>query len=159
MQNYQILMILIFLRIMLHYIETSLINDKQKQDKSHLYYIVIYFQDCCLTLSWIKRLSIDEQMIPFSARRAMRQYVSSKTKPVEFKFVLAAQNGLVLDFVIYMGADTVPTDEKVFYGLGEAIIRHLVVFPLLTHRFSTDIPIPDYLSSRIIFLTGTVMSS
>ncbi|GFY20193.1 piggyBac transposable element-derived protein 3 [Trichonephila clavipes] len=61
-----------------------------------------------------------------------------KPNPVGLKiFVLAAPDGLVLDFLIYTGADTVLVEDKQLYGLA----------------------ILDYLVSRNIYLTGTVMTN
>ncbi|GFY66308.1 hypothetical protein TNIN_376541 [Trichonephila inaurata madagascariensis] len=50
-----------------------------------------------------------------------------QTKPCRIKkFALAAPDGLVLDFLIYTGADTVPVEDKQLYGLGGAVVKHLV---------------------------------
>ncbi|XP_054724349.1 piggyBac transposable element-derived protein 2-like [Uloborus diversus] len=154
------------LRNTLHFVDKSFINDEQKKDKLHLVRPIINcFRDCCLTLPRTKCLSIDEQMIPFSGRCAMRQYVPSKPNPVGLKnFINAAQDGLVLDFLIYTGADTVSTNDKISYGLGGAVVKHLVatvpttsVTHLFTDRYFTGIPILDYLRIRNISLTGTIM--
>lgn len=116
------------LRSTLHFVDKSLINDGQKQDKLQLVRPIInYLRNCCQTLPRKRCLSVYKQMIPFSDRCTMRQYAPSNPNPLGLKtFVLAAQDGLVLDFVIYTVADTVPTDEKTLYGLGGATVKHLV---------------------------------
>ncbi|GFR30747.1 piggyBac transposable element-derived protein 3 [Trichonephila clavata] len=83
--------------------------------------ILYVFRNACLTLPRTECLSIDEQMMPFSDRCPMRQYLLSKPNPVGLKkFVLGAPDGLVLDFLIYTGADIVPVEDKQLYGLGGA---------------------------------------
>ncbi|GFQ77286.1 piggyBac transposable element-derived protein 3 [Trichonephila clavata] len=66
-------------------------------------------------------------MMPFSGRCPVRQYLLSKPNPVGLKiFLLGAPDGLVLDFLIYTGADTIPVEDKQLYGLGGAVVKHLV---------------------------------
>ncbi|GFQ70871.1 piggyBac transposable element-derived protein 3 [Trichonephila clavata] len=75
--------------------------------------ILEVFRNACLKLPRTECLSIDEQMMPFSGRGPMRQYLPSKPNPVGLKkkFVLAAPDGLVWIFLIYTGADTVPVED------------------------------------------------
>ncbi|GFR33507.1 piggyBac transposable element-derived protein 3 [Trichonephila clavata] len=71
-----------------------------------------------------------------------------------------------LDFLIYTGGDTVPVEDKQLYGFGGAIAKHLVgtiptekVTHLFTDRYFTGLAILDYVLSRNVYLTGTVMTN
>lgn len=56
--------------------------------------------------------SLDEQMIPFSGKCIMKQYVRNKPRPVGLKnFVITDSDGLMFDFIIYQG-------EKLIYLTG-----------------------------------------
>ncbi|GFR23315.1 piggyBac transposable element-derived protein 3 [Trichonephila clavata] len=74
--------------------------------------ILEVFRNACLKLPRTECLSIDEQMMPFSGRCPMTQYLPSKPNPVELKKIaLAAPDGLVWIFLIYTGADAVPVED------------------------------------------------
>lgn len=121
----------------------------------------------CHTLPRSKHMSIDEQMIPFSGRCEYRQYVPSKPNPLGLKnFVLAARDGLVLDFEIYVGKDTVPQKVMQNLGLGAGIVQTLCRTidsncVLYTDRFFTSLKLAEHLnqSDKKIYLTGTVMKN
>ncbi|GFY10012.1 piggyBac transposable element-derived protein 3 [Trichonephila clavipes] len=160
------------LRNTLHFVDKNNMTESQKRDKLFLVRPILeVFRNACLTLPRTECLSIDEQMMPraraFSGRCPMRQYLPSKPNPVGLKiFVLAAPDGLVLDFLIYTGADTVLVEDKQLYGLGGAVVKHLVgtiptakVTHIFTDRYFTGLAILDYLVSRNIYLTGTVMTN
>ncbi|KAI5742008.1 hypothetical protein M8J77_002108 [Diaphorina citri] len=67
----------------------------------------------CLQLVRLNRLSIDEQIIPFQGKSQIKQYVKGKPNPIGLKnFVLADENGLVLDFHIYQGKGTYRVFQK-----------------------------------------------
>ncbi|GFY24935.1 piggyBac transposable element-derived protein 3 [Trichonephila clavipes] len=62
--------------------------------------------------------------------------------------------------------DTVLVEDKQLYGLGEAVVKHMVstiptakVTHIFTNRYFAGIAILDYLVSRNIYLTGTVMTN
>ncbi|GBP74845.1 Chimeric ERCC6-PGBD3 protein [Eumeta japonica] len=87
--------------------------------------IITKVQEKCYTLPRSKHLSIDEQMIPFSGRCEYRQYIPSKPNPLGLKnFVLAARDGVVLDFEIYVGSNTLPPQDMADLGLGARIVRN-----------------------------------
>lgn len=80
----------------------------------------------CHSLPRSLHMSIDEQMVPFALRCYFRQYVSSKPNPLGLKnFMLAAKDGLVLDFEIYVGSNTVPQEDIAHLGLGAGIVKLL----------------------------------
>ncbi|KAG0410160.1 hypothetical protein HPB47_012722 [Ixodes persulcatus] len=116
------------LRSHLHFVYSAVPTDEQKQDKLFLVRpILSAFSSACLALPRTRKLAVDEQMILFSGRCAMRQYLPSKPNPLGLKnFVLAAPDGLVLDYVIYTGKNTVPEEDIKTYGLGGAVVKRLV---------------------------------
>ncbi|GFY38232.1 piggyBac transposable element-derived protein 3 [Trichonephila inaurata madagascariensis] len=82
------------------------------------------------------------------------------------KFALAVPDGLVLDFLIYTEAGIVPVEDKQLYGLGGAVVKHMVgtiptakITHLCTDRYFTGRAILDYLVSRNVYLIGTVMTN
>lgn len=102
-------------------------------------------------------------MSPFSGSCAFRQYLPSKPNPLGLKnFVLASPDGLVLDFLVYTGKDTVHADDTKSYGLGGAVVKKLATtitndnVDVFTDRYFTGLRIVDYLLERKVFLTGTV---
>ncbi|GFS55705.1 piggyBac transposable element-derived protein 3 [Nephila pilipes] len=140
----------------LHFVDKNNITESQKRDKLFLVCPILeVFRNACLTLLRTECLSIDEQIMPFSGRCPMRQYLPSKPNPVGLKyFVLAAPDGLVLDFLVYTGTDTVPVEDKQLYGLEGAVVKRLVgtiptakVTHLFTDRYFTGLAILDYLVS------------
>uniref|UniRef100_A0A6P7G3H5 PiggyBac transposable element-derived protein 3-like n=1 Tax=Diabrotica virgifera virgifera TaxID=50390 RepID=A0A6P7G3H5_DIAVI len=69
--------------------------------------------------------SIDEQMIPFLGRCALRQYVKNKPRPVGLKnFILSKSDGTVLDFEIYHETSTNLRNKEL--ELGPSVILKLV---------------------------------
>ncbi|KAG0428104.1 hypothetical protein HPB47_024903, partial [Ixodes persulcatus] len=100
--------------------------------------------------------------------RGMRQYLPSKPKPLGLEhFVLASPDGLVLDYVIYTGKNTVLEEDIKMYGLGGAVVKKLVVpldaedIPtfLFADRYLTGIIVIEHLAENNLFLTGTVVAN
>lgn len=121
----------------------------------------------CRSLPKPHHISLDEQMIPFAGRCGFRQYVPSKPNPLGLKnFVMAAWDGLVLDFHIYTGKGTVCEEDMKELGLGAGIVKLLSkTVPrdgkhvIYTDRFFTSIKSAEYLLSIGIHQTGTVMKN
>ncbi|XP_049316508.1 piggyBac transposable element-derived protein 3 isoform X9 [Bactrocera dorsalis] len=119
----------------------------------------------CHKLSRSKHMSIDEQIISFSGRCEFRQYVPSKPNSLGLKnFILAARDGLVLDFEIYVGKNTLPQEVVKSLGLGAGMVEKLCrtivnSCVLYTDRFFTSLKLAELLLQKNngIFLSGTVM--
>lgn len=96
----------------------------------------------CHTLPRPAHNSIDEQMMPFTGRCRHRQFVLNKPNPVGLKnFVLAARDGLVIDFHIYVGKGTVSDGDMKQFGLGASVVKLLC----------RTLPNPPALSILIVF--------
>jgi Transposase IS4 len=117
----------------------------------------------CLKQTRPPSVSIDEQMIPFSGACTLRQFVPNKPNPVGLKnFVCASQQGLVMDFVVYQGANSfapVPLDSKL--GVAGSVVAHLaqtlpVGSQIYCDRYFTSLSLAEYMLSKDIYITGTV---
>lgn len=121
----------------------------------------------CLTLPRSTHLSIDEQMIPFAGRCQFSCFVPSKPNPLGLKnFVLAASDGLILDYLIYTGKGTVSEDSMKTLGLGCSIVKQLCqTVPqnsnhvIYADRFFSSVKCADTLLQRNTYFTGTVMGN
>ncbi|XP_049813953.1 piggyBac transposable element-derived protein 3-like [Schistocerca nitens] len=123
------------------------------------------FLDCvqkkCLTLPRSHHLSVDEQMVPFSGKCGFVTYVPSKPNPLGLKcFILAAPDGLVLDFMFYNGSGTVSAEDIKEYGLGAAVVKMMTESVprdnqhcVYTDRFFTNVKSVDMLLGRKIYQT------
>lgn len=105
--------------------------------------------------------SVDEQMIPFTGRCKLKQYVKNKPRPVGLKnFVVTSYSGIVLDFEIYQGARTTLPNRE--FGLGPAIIMRMTrSLPIGSFvyfdRYFTTLPLLDKLRQCGYEGTGTIM--
>ncbi|KAG5895268.1 hypothetical protein JTB14_015134 [Gonioctena quinquepunctata] len=105
--------------------------------------------------------SIDEQMITFSGRYPVRQFVRNKPRPAGLKnCVVTTSDGLVLDFEIYQG-DATPLKNKDL-GLGPSVILRLVEsLPehsyLYFDRYFSTVGLMDKLVTLKIDATATIM--
>lgn len=124
--------------------------------------IINSFRNVCLKLPRNNTAySIDEQMIPFSGRCSLKQYVKNKPRPVGLKnFVLTTSYGLVLDFEVYQGNRTRLINPEL--GLGPGIVLRLVEslpagsFIFFDRYFST-IPLFGKLQDLNLQGCGTIM--
>lgn len=121
----------------------------------------------CLKIPRSGAACVDEQMIPFTGRTNLRQYVRGKPNPTGLKnFVLADTIGRVLDFEIYQGATTpIPAGHKDL-GIGGGIVMRLAdTMPcgqnsiLCFDRFFTSVPLIERLLEKGMFGHGTVMKN
>ena len=118
----------------------------------------------CLKMERPVEVSIDEQMIPFTGKTGLKQFVPGKPNPEGLKnFVLASSDGMVLDFEVYQGkkladgggANGKPwlVGESVVVRLTESLPQGTSVF---FDRFFTTPRILEHLQSKRLHGTGTV---
>jgi len=120
----------------------------------------------CLQLRRPHDVSVDEQMIAFTGACPFRQYVANKPNPVGLKiFVAASSQGLVLDFEIYQGPKSFPPlGSDVNIGLGRQVVAHLSQSlpegtKIYYDRYFTGLNLIDYMLTKNIYVTGTVMKN
>ena len=72
-------------------------------------------------------VSIDEQIIPFKGRLAIKQYCKGKPYPWGIKnYVLAGKSGLPYDFVLYQGKASGISEQNIKrFGFGASVVLHL----------------------------------
>ncbi|XP_051554575.1 piggyBac transposable element-derived protein 4 isoform X1 [Myxocyprinus asiaticus] len=112
-------------------------------------------------------VSIDEQMVSFTGACPFRQYMPSKPNPVGMKnFVLASASGIVLDFLLYQGAEALCSQDSAGkdLGLGGMVVAHLAesLHPgskIYCDRFFTNMKIVDHMIKKQVYVTGTVMQN
>ena len=124
----------------------------------------------CIKLSRPKYVCIDEQMIPYTGKSVLCQFVRGKPNTTELKiFVLASPGGLVLDFEIFQGKAALPgcaEDEKrksgARLGIGGLTVMRLSESlsagnKLYFDRYLTNVTCIEELMKHGIQATGTVM--
>jgi len=109
-------------------------------------------------------VSIDEQMIPFSGQTTMKQFVRGKPHPVGLKnFVAANSDGMMLDFKIYVGAETFH-DVQSALGLAAETVLCLsnTLSPetvIYCDRYLSSNGLAEALLARGLRVTGTVANN
>ncbi|KAG0415155.1 hypothetical protein HPB47_007676, partial [Ixodes persulcatus] len=117
----------------------------------------------CHKLPREELVSVDEQMIPFSGRTQLRQFLPRKPNPEGLKnFVLASPSGLILDFEIYQGKKSLLCPGS--SGIAESAVLRLAqtLSPgtrLFFDRYFTSPALLDKLVKKDIAGTGTVMNN
>lgn len=155
------------LRNYMHLVNNMEISDEAKKNNRlwKVQPIIDSIKKKCTSLPHTKELSIDEQMIPFTGKTVLRQYVKNKPNPVGLKnFVLATPQGLVLDFFVYQGASTWPTGKpEPELGIGGSVVKKLTenVHPgstIFMDRYFTSCQLSDYLQEKQINAVGTIIN-
>lgn len=81
-------------------------------------------RNACLTLPRSPNICVDEQIIPFTGKCPVKQFVPGKPNPTGLKnFILASLEGLVLDFEIFQGKGSLA--QKKQHGIGAAVVLKL----------------------------------
>lgn len=112
-----------------------------------------------------EHLSIDEMIIPFKGKSAVKQYIRGKPHPWGYKvWVLATSFGYVLDFEVYQGKSSVRPDPSELGIIGDLVMRlsesvrdkyHKLFFDNLF----TSIPLLTALKEVKIFSSGTIRTN
>jgi len=96
----------------------------------------------------------------------MKQYVPNKPNPVGLKnFVAARPDGLVVDFVVYQGANSFqPFPPELKLGVGGTVVSHLSESftggtRIYCDRYFTSLPLIDHMLKKSIYVTGTMMKN
>lgn len=106
--------------------------------------------------------SVDEQMIPFTGRTSLKQFVPNKPRPVGLKnFVVTTSEGIMVDFQLYQGEQTnLPMKKEMGLGpsvvlkLKESVPPHSVLY---FDRYFTTVKLIEKLFGEKYYATGTLM--
>lgn len=64
-------------------------------------------------------------MVPFKGKLSVKLYMRDKPCPWGVKiFVLASENGMIYDFILYKGSTKLSQDNLHLFGLGASIVLH-----------------------------------
>ncbi|KAL3225903.1 hypothetical protein MRX96_025375 [Rhipicephalus microplus] len=144
-------------------------NDSDQDDNNRCWKVqplLDHVRKACLKISRSHAACVDEQMVPFTGRTQLHQYVRGKPNPTGLKnFVLADRLGRVLDFEIYQGATTpIPSEHKDLGISGGIVMRLAETMPpwedcvLCFDRFFTSVPLMERLLKQGMLGHGTVMT-
>lgn len=144
--------------------EHDVTEDEKKEDLLwRIRPLVCWMLEGCRNLPRPEHVCIDEQMIPFTGRTQLKQFVPRKPNPEGLKnFVLAAPNGLILDFEIYQGKKARISPEA--SGIAEAAVLRLAESlkpgtKLYFDHYFVSGALLDKLQQKGIAATGPVMNN
>lgn len=149
--------------------DTDITNEEKNQNKFwKVAPLLNSVRTGCLLNPKSETVAVDEQMIPFFGQTPARQVIKSKPNPCGLKnFVIAAPDGLPLDFFFYQGkGDPIVEDDR-FHLLdvgGKAVIKLLATFPtgvaVYMDRYFNSMHLLDLLHSEAGATgTGTLMKN
>ena len=156
------------LRNTVHLVDNNSLSEQQKSEDRlwKVRPLIDKFRNAVLKLPREKNVCIDEQIIPFAGHAGIRQYVPRKPNPTGLKvYVLAAASGIILDFIIYQGANTnFPQDVNNKLGVGGRAVLKLTETCLpgtnvYFDRYFTGAILLEQLHEKGISATGTIMSN
>lgn len=115
-----------------------------------------------------KRLCVDEQMIPFKGRLALKQYMKGKPNPWGIKvFFLCGESGMPYNFLAYQGKTTKLPEKYNQFGLSGSVVMSLVEDRVMAHsnyrlffdNYFTSSNLVQELLTKGIYCTGTVRAN
>ncbi|XP_063237795.1 piggyBac transposable element-derived protein 3-like [Bacillus rossius redtenbacheri] len=115
------------LRMNLHLVNTLEIPDNCSDKLYKVRPLYDAVRSRCMALELEEHLCIDEQIVPFTGRFSIKQYMKGKPCPWGVKiFFLCGKSGLAYDFVIYQAnmAEIDPGNQKL-YGLAPSVVLQL----------------------------------
>ncbi|XP_017468501.1 PREDICTED: piggyBac transposable element-derived protein 3-like [Rhagoletis zephyria] len=111
-------------------------------------------------------LCVDEQIIPFTGRMGMKQYIRGKPCPWGIKlYVLCGKSGMLYDFIAYQGSSTEIEPSLINkHGFGASITLQLLKrvpqdstgHQVYTDNFFTAYSLLEILGKRKILAAGTI---
>ena len=111
-------------------------------------------------------LCIDEQMIPFKGKSALKQYIPSKPHKYGYKvFILCSNKGIIHDFEVYTGKIEPPAGEPDLGASSNIVVRLSKIIPvdknqlLFFDNWFTSVPLICHLAKSKVLCLGTVRSN
>ncbi|KAG8187496.1 hypothetical protein JTE90_022889 [Oedothorax gibbosus] len=134
-------------------------------DNDRLFNVRPFFdalRDNMLKIDKEEHLNVDEFMIPFKGRNKLKQYIKNKPHKWGIKvFGLCGSSGMLYDFQVYTGKDTVT--EKTKLGISGDIVMKLVQtipvkknYTLYTDNWFTSYHLAAELHVRDLLMVVTV---
>ena len=111
-------------------------------------------------------LCIDEQMIPFKGKSALKQYIPSKPHKYGYKvFILCSNKGIIHDFEVYTGKIEPPAGEPDLGASSNIVVRLSKIIPadknqlLFFDNWFTSVPLICHLAKSKVLCLGTIRSN